>query len=251
MAAKSKLIALNAALAAGLVLVIWQGAEAWKDAQAQRNATVNVPVKKITPPPMTPAKKPDAVQAANYADVASKNLFSKDRNPTVVVDPPKVEPPKVMPPLPVVYGVLGLPSGVKAIMAEHPGAQSKPVQAGDQIGEFKIVSLDLRKVKFEWEGRELDRNLDELSDRSATPAATAAGNALANQSSGPAVAPPPPSQPAQPTSAALGAESGSADAPTRLCVQGDNSAIGSVVDGYKKTGVATPFGTMGCKWVKQ
>ncbi|HVY93567.1 MAG TPA: hypothetical protein VHA14_12485, partial [Bryobacteraceae bacterium] len=128
---------------------------------------------------------------------------------------------------------------------------SKPVQAGDQIGEFKIVSLDLRKVKFEWEGRELDRNLDELSDRSATPAATAAGNALANQSSGPAVAPPPPSQPAQPTSAALGAESGSADAPTRLCVQGDNSAIGSVVDGYKKTGVATPFGTMGCKWVKQ
>jgi hypothetical protein len=251
MAAKSRLIALNTALAAGLVLVIWQGAEAWKDAQAQRKTTVNVAVKKITPPPMTPAKKPDAVQAANYADVASKNLFSKDRNPTVIVDPPKVEPPKVMPPLPVVYGVLGLPSGVKAIMSEHPGAQSKPVQAGDQIGEFKIVALDLRKVKFEWEGRELDRNLDELADRSATPAATAAGNALANQSSGPAVPAPPPAQPAQPTSAALGAESGAADVPTRLCVQGDTSAIGSVVDGYKKTGVATPFGTMGCKWVKQ
>ncbi|HVW08008.1 MAG TPA: hypothetical protein VHC90_05470 [Bryobacteraceae bacterium] len=249
MPAKSKLIALNAALAAGLALVVWQGAEAWKDAQAQRKATINVPVKTITPPPMTPAKKPDAVQAANYADVASKNLFSKDRNPTVVVDPPKVEPPKVMPALPVVYGVLGLPSGVKAIMAERPGAQSKPVQAGETIGEFKILALDLRKIKFEWEGREIDRNLDELADRSATPAATAAGNALANQ--GPAVPPPPAPQSSQPTSASLGADSGTPEAPSRNCVAGDSSAIGSVVDGYKKTGVATPFGTMGCKWVKQ
>jgi hypothetical protein len=255
MAGKSRLIAVNAALAAGLALVIWQGAAAWKDAQAERKATVNVPVKKITPPPMTPAKKPDAVQSTAYADVASKNLFSKDRNPTVIVDPPKVEPPKIMPALPVVYGVLGLPSGVKAIMAEHPGKQSKPVQAGDTVGEFKIVALDLRKVKFEWDGRELERNLDELVDRSAAPAATNAGNALANggapaQSNGPAVAPPP--EPAKaPDSTALGAESGTPDAPARNCVSGDKSAIGSVVDGYKKTGVATPFGTMGCKWVKQ
>jgi len=255
MAGKSQLIVLNTALAAGLALVIWQGTEVWKDAQAQRKATVNVPVKHITPPPMTPAKKPDTVQSAAYADVASKNLFSKDRNPTVVVDPPKVEPPKVMPALPVVYGVLGLPSGVKAIMAEHPGTQSKPVQVGDTIGEFKVVALDLSKIKFEWDGRELERNLDELVDRSAAPAATASGNKLASggapaESSGPAV-PPPPEPAKAPDSTALGAESGTPDAPARNCVAGDKSAIGTVVDGYKKTGVASPFGTMGCKWVKQ
>jgi hypothetical protein len=251
MAAKNKLIALNASLAAGLALVAWQGAETWKDAQARRRATVDVPVKHITPPPMTPAKKPDTVQAAQYADVAAKNLFSQDRNPTVVVDPPKVEPPKIMPPLPVVYGVLGLPSGVKAIMAEQPGKVSKPVQTGDTIGEFKVIALDLRKIKFEWEGRELERNLDELADRSAPPAATAAANAMVNgrgaSRGGPAV--PPPAPAAQPTSAALGAESGTPDAPSRNCVSGDRSPLGSIVDGYKKTGVATPFGTMGCKWV--
>jgi hypothetical protein len=245
MAGKSKLIALNAALAASLALVVWQGTGVWKDAKAQRKATVNVPVRKITPPPMTPAKKPDAVQSAAYADVASKNLFSKDRNPTVVVDPPKVEPPKVMPSLPVVYGVLGLPSGVKAIMAEHAGKQSKPVQAGDTIGEFKVVALDLRTVKFEWDGREVERNLDEL--------AAARGSAPANnsaQSSGPAV--PRAAEAAKPLdSSALGAESGTADAPTRACVPGEKSPIGSVVDGYKKAGVDTPFGMMGCKWVRQ
>ena len=146
MAGKSKLVALNAALAAGLALVVWQGTDVWKDAKAQRRATVNVPVKKITPPPMTPAKKPDAVQSAAYADVASKNLFSKDRNPTVVVDPPKVEPPKVMPALPIVYGVLGLPSGVKAIMAEHAGKQSNPVLVDDMIGEYTVVAIDLHNV---------------------------------------------------------------------------------------------------------
>jgi len=250
MAGKSKLIALNVALSAGLVLVIWQGAETWKDASAQRKATVNVPVKQITPPPMSPAKKPDAVQSTAYADVASKNLFSKDRNPTVVVDPPKVDPPKVMPALPVVYGVLGLPSGVKAIMAEHPGAQSKPMQVGDTIGEFKVVALDLRKIKLEWDGRELERDLDELVDRTGTPAAAAAGksSAPAARSTGPA-APPAPAE--QPTSAVLGADAGTAEAPSRNCVAGDNSAIGTVVDGYKKSGVNSPFGIMGCKWVRQ
>jgi hypothetical protein len=236
------------ALGAGLALLIWQGTEVWKDAKAQRKATVNVPVKKITPPPMMPAKKPDTVQSATYADVASKNLFSKDRNPTVVVDPPKVEPPKVMPGLPVVYGVLGLPSGVKAIMAEHPGAQSKPVQAGDTIGEFKVVALDLSKIKFEWDGREIERDLDALADRTGAAAARANGGAQAPPSSGPA-APPPPAE--QPTSAVLGADANTPEAPSRNCVAGDNSAIGTVVDGYKKAGIMSPFGVMGCKWVRQ
>lgn len=247
MAGKSKLIALNAALAAGIALVVWQGTEVWKDAKAQHKATVDVPVKKITPPPMTPAKKPDAVQSATYADVASKNLFSKDRNPTAVVDPPKVEPPKIMPSLPLVYGVLGLPSGVKAIMAEHAGKQSKPVQVGDTIGEFKVIALDLHKVKFEWDGREIERNLDELVDRNAAPAATVNNDA---QSNGPAVPRAP--EPAKALdSSALGAESGTPDTPSRSCVPNDKSPVGSVVDGYKKTGTDTPFGVMGCKWVRQ
>ena len=80
-----------------------------------------------------------------YADVANKNLFSEDRNPNIIVDPPKVETPKPMPPLPVVYGMMGLPSGTKAIMAEKPGAPSTTVRAGETLGEFKIVALDTQR----------------------------------------------------------------------------------------------------------
>lgn len=242
MAAKPKLIALNAGLAIGLALVAWQGAATWKAAKEERRATVNVPVKHVTPPPMTPAKKPDNVQASKYADVAAKNLFSKDRNPTVIVDPPKVDPPKVMPPMPVVYGVLGLPSGVRAIMADHAGGQSKSVRAGDMIGDFKILALDLRTVKFEWDGRELDRNLDDLVDHSG-PAAPAAAP------SGPAAPPPPAAASnAPPTSAVFGPDISTPDGPARACKPGDNSALGTVVEGYKKAGVNTPFGLMGCRW---
>ena len=163
MAMKPKLVALNAGLALGLVLIVWQGRVKWEESQAERHASINVPVRKVTPPPMVPEQKPEAVQSAKYADVATKNLFSKDRNPNVVVDPPKPEEVKVMPPLPVVYGVLGLSSGLKAIMAEHSGAPSRSVRAGDEIGEFKILALDLRKVTFEWNGKQVQRDIDDLA----------------------------------------------------------------------------------------
>lgn len=243
MASKPKLVALNAALAAGFLLIVWQGRARWVEAQSERRTTLNVPVKRITPPPMTPAPKPDTIQAARYADVAAKNLFSKDRNPTVIVDAPKVEPPKVMPHLPIVYGVLTLPSGARAIMSETVGGPSRSVHSGDIVGEFKILALDSRKVTFEWDGKTLERNLDELVDRSG---GTAAGASVASK--GPA-APAPTATAAPASAAALGGEVGTAEASVRSCKAGDNSPIGTVVDGYKKAGVDSPFGVMGCRWV--
>ena len=62
-------------------------------------------------PPVVP-RRSRKLRATKYNDVAQKNLFSKDRNPQVIIDPPKPpDPPKPMPKLPVVYGVMGLPSG--------------------------------------------------------------------------------------------------------------------------------------------
>ncbi len=183
-----------------------------------------------------------ALQAAKYADVATRNLFSKDRNPTVIVEAPKVEPPKVMPPLPVVYGVLTLSSGTKAIMAEKTGASSKTVHAGDAIGDFKILAMDANKVTFEWDGKPLERNFDDLVDHSGATAVAAGGAPAAPP---PAAAAPP----VPPTAAALGADNGSAEAPTKACIPHEDSPIGSVVDGYRKTGAMSPFGIMNCLWV--
>ena len=243
MASKPKLIALNAGLAVGLVLIVWQGRVRWNEAQAERRDTLNLPVRRVTPPPMIPAQKPDAVQAAKYADVATKNLFSKDRNPTVVVEAPKVEAPKLMPPLPVVYGILTLPSGTQAIMSERAGVASRPVRVGDAIGDFKVLAMDSRQITFDWEGKQLERTIDELESHSSAPAPGAA-----NVAAGPAV-PPPPAPSGPPTSAAIGQDIGTPDAPARACKDGDKSAPGTIVDGYRKTGVASPFGVMGCTWV--
>ncbi len=94
----------------------------------------------------------------------------------MIIDPPKVEVPKPMPPLPVVYGVLGLPSGTKAIMAEKQGGAGKSVHEGDTVGEFKIVSLDPKNVVFDWDGKQISRKIDDLIDRSgAAQTATAQG----------------------------------------------------------------------------
>ena len=87
-----------------------------------------------------------------------------------------------MPPLPVVYGVLGLTSGFKAIMSERTGLAGRSIHAGDTIGEFKIVSLDWQSVVFDWDGRQIPRKIEDLIDR--------AENGANNVSAGPKLTPP-------------------------------------------------------------
>ncbi len=155
----------------------------------------------------------------------------------MVIEPPKVEAPKPMPALPVVYGVLGLPSGTRAIMAAKQGGAGKPVHEGDQVGEFKIVSLDPKNVVFDWDGKQISRKIDDLMDRSSPN----------TEPQGPAVAAAPPPKPITPGPA----KSDDPKATDKPCMPGDNSPAGTVVDGYRKAFAAavTPFGPMGCHWV--
>jgi hypothetical protein len=235
-----KFIALNLVLAGGVAAVVWQARVQWDQAQAKRRQNLNVVVKPVKALPPAPIPKPEPAQPAKYADVATKNLFSKDRNPNVIIEPPKVEKPKPMPPFPLVYGVLGLPSGTKAIMAEKKGADSRAVQKGDSIGEFKIVSLDTSNVVFDWEGQQISRKLDDLIDHSTPAPGAGAGPAVP---AGPAVAaaapaPPPAGSPGKPAP-------GQTDRP---CVPGDKSPNGTVADGYRLSFADSPFGRINCHW---
>jgi hypothetical protein len=239
---KPKLIALNILLVLALGAIVWQARSSWQQAQMKRRDNLSVKVKPLPAPPITAVPKPDAVPATKYADVATKDLFSKDRNPTVVIEPPKIETPKPMPPLPVVYGVLGLPSGTKAIMSEKAGGASRSVHAGDTIGEFKIAALDPQNVTFDWDGKQISRKIEDLIDRSNGPGAAGVQSAAVQSN-----APPPPAPPAnhgQPVTAGPGKETGGGQ---RACVPGDSSPGGTVADGYRKNVTPTPFGNL-CSW---
>lgn len=246
---KPKLIALNLVLAAAVGATVWQARVRWLEAQAERRATLNVPIRTPKPGAVPAAPKLDPPAATKYAEVAEKNLFSSDRNPTVIIDPPKPPEVKKMPPLPVVYGTMGLPSGTKAIMAEKPGESSRSVRAGDTIGDFKILALDPQKVTFEWDGKQIEKRMEDLIDRSNTQVASSSGRGpAAPPPSGPAVpAPPPPQAPASNTNPSIGIE---LTATTHACRPGENSPAGTVVDGFKKVITYSPFGAT-CRWVKQ
>ena len=233
---KLKLVALNLLLVLALGVLVRQARIRWNDAQAKRRNNLSVKVTPLPPPPLTAAPKPDAAPAAKYADVATKDLFSKDRNPTVVIDPPKVETPKPMPLLPIVYGVLRLPSGIKAIMSEKPGLTGRSVHVGDTVGEFRIASLDQETVVFDWDGKQISRKIEELIDRSNT-AGPGGAPSVAVQPSGVA-----------PVVSNTGQQVPAGPGKGGACVPGDTSPSGTVVGGYKKNSVQTPFGAV-CSWV--
>ena len=238
---KRKLIFLNLLLIGLTAAAGWKLREQYLADQQQTQVVRKNPVKVIIPPPAPAIPKPDPFTGATYADVAQKNLFAKDRNPNVIIDVPPPAPVKKMPPLPVVFGVMGLPSGMTAIMAEKVGARSRGIGVGENIGEFKVIALSRETASFEWDGKRIDRKLEELSERNSAPAPAEAAAAMAAANpNAPTrainVAPDPVKQ------VTIGDN-------VKACQPGDSSPAGTVVDGYRKVSEATPFGNA-CRWVK-
>lgn len=244
---KSGLILGSVLLAAALTAVIWTGTTQWRQAEAQRRAILNTPLKTAPVPPAAPVKPAEAPAAITYADVAEKDLFSKDRNPNVVIEQKPVEEKK-MPPLPMLYGVMGMPSGAQALIAERKGEAGHPVRAGESVGEFKILALDTQNITFGWNGKEVSRKVDELIDRTPDGGGGGAPAAPAAAAGGPAFPPPP----AATNSNAAGKHGpiqvGTPMEPAYNCLGNDNSPAGTVDDGFRKTILPSPFGSM-CKWV--
>jgi hypothetical protein len=197
-----------------------------RQAEAQalgfRPASPN-PVKPVADPPST------KLQASNFVEIADRFLFSKDRNPVVVVEKKVEPPPKAMPELPAVYGVMDLGAGPTVFMA-YSSAGQQGYRLGEKLGEFTLLAADQKNVTFEWEGKKITRTLDELrSTKEAAPApspapSSSSGNAFS------AAAPPPP-KPPENVRPAPGPDIGGGQ---RGCVFGDSSPDGTVIDGYKK-----------------
>ena len=235
---RRKLLLLNLALAALIVFAGYQLRQEWLSTKAREAATLNVRVKPAPAPPFTPLPQAPAVVASGYSDIVQKTLFDRSRNPDVVVELPPAPPPKPMPPLPAFHGTLNLGTGPIAILSLPPGPQ-KAVEIGEFIGQFKLLGVNTEEIAFEWEGKTVRKKLEELS--AAQPAPQPAGPpAGPAEAVAPAAAPPA----ATPRAGGPGADTGSGH---KACLANDPTPAGSIVGGYRKVVIPTPFG-QSCRW---
>ena len=230
---KRKLIFLNFILLVGSGFAAWKLREQYLADQVKTDKLRRTYIKPQAAVALAPTPKPDPFTGLPYAEVAQKDLFSKDRNPNVVIEVPPPKPPKIMPPLPQVAGVMGLPSGMMALMSEKPEIRPHGVRINEIVGDFKVVAITPQEISFEWDGQRINRKVEDLLARAPTPAAAAVGQAVTGI--------PLPPAPAKPTDIVIGAG-------VKACAPGDTSPAGTIADGYKKISEATPFGNA-CRWV--
>ncbi|MGH9721534.1 MAG: hypothetical protein ACRD8O_15095, partial [Bryobacteraceae bacterium] len=95
---KRKLILLNLALIAAIAAVGWRLRQDRLVRDAHQRAVIELRVPTPPPPPTPPPAPSPAVTASSYVDIAQKMLWTRDRNPQVVVEPPP--PPKPPPAIP-------------------------------------------------------------------------------------------------------------------------------------------------------
>lgn len=248
---------LNAVLLALVCLLGWYLRQKWVEEREQerkiRMAAVRPPA--VSPPPSL--KKVQPIDAPAYSDVAVKNLFSADRNPTPIPDPPPPPPPPPkMPPIPIAHGVMmwdGLPP--TAVLSESARAPQKGYHPGDKVGEFTLVSVDNKEIVFEWNGKQINKRLDEIMQKGLIASAEAAASGAAAKTTAPATASdgpgmkggnlsdPGPAGKLSSSSTGPGTETGG----VYTCKPGDTSPPGTIMDGLEKKVNTTPFGVT-CRW---
>lgn len=239
---KKKLLLLDLVLAALAVVLGIHLRDKWFEARKREQVVLEQRVKQLPAQPYSRLPIVQPVSAAAYADIAQKNLFSLDRNPTVII---AVAAPKPMPELPVFFGAMNLGDGMVAMMSAKNGETQQPIRYGEKIGEFVLVAVNREEITLEWDGKNVSKKTSELRPKiaasnpsagagaSAQPAAASSGAQASslNVSS-------------RPVEAAPGKDTGGG---IRACVAGDNSPAGTVRDGMRKVTVPSPFGTM-CRW---
>ena len=235
---------LDLALAALVCFLVFQMRREWVEAHARAQAFLSQKLTPVPAPRLAPLPKVAPLAAVLYAEVAQLNLFSKDRNPQVILDPVLPPKEKPIPAFPVARGVLlwpGTPAAV--VLSVRKGGPQRAYRVDDQAGDWKIVSVDNQYVVLEWDGKEFKKRIDELMDRGTQVAETV--QTPAAQAANPA-APKPQAQSLSDSSKSdRWIDVGATD--MKGCKPGDDTAVGTVLDGFKKVVSATPFGP-GCRW---
>jgi hypothetical protein len=235
---KRKIVILNVILAAVAVFAGLQLRNEWLAAKAREAATLpGRAVKPAAVPPYSALPGTDPVLAAGYSMIPQKFLFDPSRNSTVVEIVPVIPPPppRPMPALPRFHGEMNL-GGIMAVLSETPNSPQRFMKPGETIGEFKLVDVNTQELVFEWDGQTIHKGLNELTDRGA--ASSDSRSAAAPTGTAPAPAP------------VVKTPTGPGDATPqgyKTCNPNDSTPDGTVVDGFRKVSMATPFGAA-CRW---
>ena len=240
---KKKLIWVNVALLCLTGYAVWRVQGQWVVQKQHEDEIKRVKVKPPPLPPVVIPAPPAPVVAATYSDIANKMLFNKERNPNVVVEIVAAPKPS-MPPLPILHGVMGLPSGMLALMSPDAKTPGKGVEVGEKMGAFELAALTRDEISFKWEDKTVTKSVSEMIYKgveAASATQAAAPNPPGGASGAPAAAAPVPAGNGKPAAAVAGMED------TKNCAPGDTSPNGTVADGYKKVLFPTPFGNS-CHW---
>jgi hypothetical protein len=237
---KRKLQLLNVVLLGLIVVVGFRIHNVWKNARERETRMLNIHVPLEKAVPLMPLPQFAATSAIKYSDVAQNMLFSRDRNPNVIYDPPApAPPPPPMPALPTFYGMMKFRTpGI--ILSEKPGAPQKTYHAGEQVGPFKLVAFDDSHVTLDWDGKKVERNIEELVEKAPTAGAGNAQNTPSAAQAAPAAA----VQNVAPLPLGPGVDIGGG---FHGCQANDSTPSGTVQNGLRKIETATPFGKS-CKW---
>jgi hypothetical protein len=221
---------------------MWRLRADWIAARLREQALAHQTVKPPLPPPVIFGRAAEPVAAVSYADIVQKMLFSKDRNPTVVVAVVPPPTPKPMPALPLLYGVMNLIDGTTAIMSEKTGAKHRGVRTGEKVGEFTLVAITRDEITLAWDGKEITKGIEEMIDRGGP----ASGPSDSARNTSGATQTPAQQQPitAPKADAAPGTDLGNGK---RSCNPGDASPDGTQSGGFRKKLYPTPFGNA-CQW---
>lgn len=253
---RRNLLLLNLLLAALIGVVGWQFWGGYKDRLARQQAFLKAPLPAAPPALVSVPAPPGQVSAANYYEIASTLPFSKDRNPTVIVD---VAAPKPQPAFPRYYGMMNWGGGPKVILAAAPGGPQKSYVPGDKVGEFKLVTIAQNGLVFEWDGKQLPARYDEMKDAGGgsqqnTTAQSSAPSSSGVQAVGAGPAAAPEESPVKKVTDSVVNVVNNARGPgndigggIRGCQPGDPAPAGAIVDGYRKLVTETPFGKS-CRW---
>jgi len=229
---------LNALLAVLAGVVVWRLKAGYEEELGRERAFLEKKTAQPAPPVVVIPPVPAQASAANFLEIATKLLFSRDRNPNVVVEEVKVPPPPPMPPLPAYFGMVRFGGEPKVILSVNGGTQ-KSYLAGDGVGDFKLVAIEEEGLEFDWNGKTVKATYAELRQK-------------------PVAAPEPVQKAAAAAPVAAKNEIKTADgvkpafldtSDAKPCESGDKSPSGTERDGYRKVVSNMPFGNP-CQWVR-